>query len=219
MDLSHLPKDVLMLLALEMDIEYVINLCQSSSLFNNKICKDNHFWLNKLFKEFGIRTELSKAKYEYLSLRNMLKNKPNDVLESGIKTENYTMVKTAIESGANPNLKIGSSYPITLSMFLTSDEILLFLLNKVNYDDIKLIIGNMITKFEYYSKNKKCVFFTRFIGIFLPYASKFMPKNEWKPFWSKTTIKLEELNRTDKDCISDEFYNKWIGFYKELSEN
>lgn len=217
MSLSNLPKDVLMLLVLEMDIEYVINLCQTSSIFNNKICKDDHFWLNKLIKEYGIKTELSEAKNEYLNLRNMLKNDPNTILASGIRSENYKMVKKAIEGGADPNIKMDLYYPITLSIFSNNTEILVFLLNTVNKDNIRFIIKNILDKQDSSPGFLKCIFFNNFVSIFIPYAIKsgIMDK-EWKTFFVNIINKLKQFNVTNKDCVTDEFYNKWIGFYTDL---
>lgn len=52
--MESLPKDVLALIALDMDIEYVIRLCQSSPVFNNKICKNDYFWQNKLHSDIKL---------------------------------------------------------------------------------------------------------------------------------------------------------------------
>jgi len=220
MDLSDLPKDVLMLLALEMDIEYIINLCQTSSLFNNKICKNNYFWMNKLFKEFGIQTNIYEAKNEYLSIINILKTEPNRILNSGIITENYKLVKAAIEKGANPNEKLNSYYPVVLSMSNNNnDEISVYLLSKTNFDSVYFIIKDFYDKFNTTSsRSKKCKIFIKLFTIFLPYASKFMDKIKYRPFWNQAVSKLEEINKTDKDCVTDEIYNKWIPFYRELAQ-
>jgi len=216
MNLSMLPKDVLILLALEMDIEYVINLCKTSSIFNQKICKNEHFWKNKLFKDYEIEEDLHDAKDEYLSIRNDLKNNPQDILSYGINTENYKLVKASLEWGADPNIKILSNYPITLSMYFDNAEILIYLLDYVDSENYKLILNDIFLKFEYQNTINKIKSFINLLDIFLPYIVKFPEINKSKNFWSVAVYKLEEIYK-DK-YITDKFYNKWINFYKKLAE-
>ena len=49
---SHLPKDLIRLLALELDKKSLINLCTSSKRFNEILCNDSSFWREKLEKDF-----------------------------------------------------------------------------------------------------------------------------------------------------------------------
>lgn len=49
--MENLSKDILMLLAMEMDLPSLLNFCESSKKINDKVCKQNIFWKNKLEKE------------------------------------------------------------------------------------------------------------------------------------------------------------------------
>jgi len=50
--MENSDKNVLMLLALELDLDSLMNLCLSKKKFNELICKNNTFWMNRLFKEY-----------------------------------------------------------------------------------------------------------------------------------------------------------------------
>lgn len=48
--MENLSKDVLILLAIEMDYADILNFCKSSKRIDNYVCKNKFFWLNKLSK-------------------------------------------------------------------------------------------------------------------------------------------------------------------------
>jgi hypothetical protein len=50
--LQQLPKDTLTLIALELDLPSLLNFCQSDIEINKKVCSDNNFWRNKLFRDY-----------------------------------------------------------------------------------------------------------------------------------------------------------------------
>jgi len=52
MDVKDLPKDILVLLALDLDINTLLNLCLSSKKINRKVCENRDFWRSKLNKDF-----------------------------------------------------------------------------------------------------------------------------------------------------------------------
>lgn len=220
--MENLPKDVLSLIALDMDIEYVIRLCQTSHAFNNKICKDEYFWLNKLKKDYGISAYISKAKKEYLIIKNLLKTEPNVILESGIRSENIKLVEAAIEAGADINRKIGLFYPITLSIVSPRNDIFVYLMNKTDFTEdgmITEILNDIFTYIsELFSRDHKCRIFLNLFGILLPNVHKYMLYPKWKHFWRVILGKLEQIHDLEKYCISDEFYKKWIDFYRKLAE-
>ena len=73
--------DVLRLLALELDLPDLINMCSTNSQFKKEICDNNFFWMNKLKKEYP-RTRgkvFPQADYRkiYLSLKNKIKKEYN----------------------------------------------------------------------------------------------------------------------------------------------
>ncbi len=49
--MEKLSRDTLILLALEMDMGEILNMCQTNKRINEKICKNDMFWLNKIRKE------------------------------------------------------------------------------------------------------------------------------------------------------------------------
>lgn len=61
--MENVPKDVLILFALEMDIYTLLQFCKSNSRINNLICANDLFWRNKVEKE---RPGLLPAIYDHL---------------------------------------------------------------------------------------------------------------------------------------------------------
>ena len=212
MKLSDLSKDVLVYLALDMDLESIIKLCQTSSKINEKICKNDNFWLNKLINDYNIKKSLKDAKSEYLRLEKL---NPNLLLEEGIKTQNFKIVKRSIELGADLDYKIGNFYPISESMTFKDVEILNYLLNKSGNTSPE-IIKNIFEKFEFVSRETKCIIFIRLYEIILPYLAKLNKYKNVKRFWETVLSKFEEVYK-EEDCITDEFYNKWIKFYSKMA--
>lgn len=218
--MDKLPKDVLALIALDMDIEYVIRLCQTSSTFNEKICKNNYFWLNKLQKDYNITIDINEAKNEYLTIKQLLKTDPTTILESGINSENIKLVKASVEAGADINRKIGLYYPITLSIVFTNDDIFTYLLSKTDPSKITIFLNNI---FNYnddvrLNRNHRCRMMLKLYGILLPYAANYLTELKYKIFWRNALAKIEQLHVEDKQCITDEFYKKWIDFYRKQAE-
>lgn len=218
--MEKLPKDVLSFLALDMDIEYVIRLCQTSSAFNEKICKNSYFWLNKLQKDYNITTDINEAKNEYLTIKHLLKTDPNVVLESGINSENLKLVQGAVEAGADLNRKIRLYYPITLSIVFDKDDIFVYLMRKMDLNNIKDILQNifMYNNNITLNKNRQCRLVLKLYEILLPYAVDYFPNPRWKNLWITVLAKIEQLHVEHKDCITDEFYNNWIDFYRKQAE-
>jgi hypothetical protein len=50
--MESLPKDVLVYLALELNLVDIVSLCKSNKNIDNKICKNQYFWRNKINKEY-----------------------------------------------------------------------------------------------------------------------------------------------------------------------
>ena len=51
--MNHLPKDIIIKLALELDLPSILNYCRSSKKFNNMVCNNYTFWMNKHLKDFN----------------------------------------------------------------------------------------------------------------------------------------------------------------------
>lgn len=52
MSLNDLPSDVLVLLALDLNIEDVMNFCLANRRVNKYVCENTHFWRRRLEKDF-----------------------------------------------------------------------------------------------------------------------------------------------------------------------
>ena len=50
--LEKLPKDVLLYLVLEMSTEDILQLCRTRKYFNDVICNNRTFWMNKSIRDF-----------------------------------------------------------------------------------------------------------------------------------------------------------------------
>ena len=46
--MDTLPKDVIIKMALDFDLSDILNLCLSNKNYNNILCKNKTFWMNKV---------------------------------------------------------------------------------------------------------------------------------------------------------------------------
>lgn len=69
--MERVPKDVIMKLALELDDESLKNYCLSSKRFNQLICDNYLFWINKILKDFNWLYKGEKTLY---AIRNKYNN-------------------------------------------------------------------------------------------------------------------------------------------------
>ena len=60
--METLPKDVIVKLALELENEDILKLCSSSKRYNEYVCKNEKFWLNKIRKEYPYITDIKSYK-------------------------------------------------------------------------------------------------------------------------------------------------------------
>ena len=58
-------RDELVLIALDLNLPDILNLCLSNSNYNRYICNNNSFWQKKIYKDFGITTTSRTAKKDY----------------------------------------------------------------------------------------------------------------------------------------------------------
>jgi hypothetical protein len=72
-NIQQLPKDVLLLMALDFDANTITNLCSTSHKFNNIICKNTDFWKRKFLKEYP-NLDISNVK-QYTKLYSYLKSR------------------------------------------------------------------------------------------------------------------------------------------------
>lgn len=53
-ELNDLPLEVLLHIALQMDLPELLNFCKSSKEINDKTCRNNLFWIKKLKRDFDL---------------------------------------------------------------------------------------------------------------------------------------------------------------------
>ena len=101
MDITQLPRDVIIYMAITMDLPELYNLCQTSRRFNELVCENQTFWMNRLEKDYKISVATggyNKEYYEFIT--NKLKN-VSTALEFGAKNRDLNLVRLSLEKGAN----------------------------------------------------------------------------------------------------------------------
>jgi hypothetical protein len=77
--MEYLPKDVLVLLAMEMSYPEILKFCQTNKNINRAVCKNNYFWRNKLYKDYPSLEEKDYLKvYSYIALGKKILDKTFD---------------------------------------------------------------------------------------------------------------------------------------------
>lgn len=62
--LDKLPRDVLIYIALQMDLPEILSLCRTSSRINEIVCENDKFWMNKVMREYP-KIFNSRHRYKY----------------------------------------------------------------------------------------------------------------------------------------------------------
>lgn len=79
---SELPNDVLIYMALNMDMAEIISLCRLSSRFNLGVCENPTFWISKLKKEYNLDfSEVKSIVGNPREFYQALKNEPDFLYE------------------------------------------------------------------------------------------------------------------------------------------
>ena len=94
-------KDVLTLLALELNYIDIISLCSTSKRTNRYVCQNKNFWKNKLRKDFG---------FVFLSKNPQILYKELDRLFNIDKIENY-------DEGLYKSVRIGNRELVNYFIF------------------------------------------------------------------------------------------------------
>lgn len=72
-NLLHIPKDVLIMMMLDLDLPDVLKMCRSNKRFNEILCQNPLFWRKRLEKEYP-KLDISNVK-DYKGLYSYLKRK------------------------------------------------------------------------------------------------------------------------------------------------
>lgn len=93
--LDTLPRDVIIQIALGLDLPELLSYCRLSKKFNDTVCKNNDFWFNKLEKDYGVTIRGDNLSHAYtiikdffddnhgsaIILENPRKKKATDIIE------------------------------------------------------------------------------------------------------------------------------------------
>ena len=209
--MEKLPKDILIEIALDLDLKSIFGYCLSSKYINEKVCENKIFWINKLYKDFNIdhrESKLSAKKY-YLEINNLLKRYNFDtLLRYGLINNRNDLVKMAIYKNAS------------LSYFNFND------FQKIKLLDEKLIdilfnektkavknISEFLNLISYIDRDKKLQVIYYLYDFIFPKALKVLGKNN--DFWVHALIKLKEFYNDAPEYFFN-LYNEKIKFYEEL---
>lgn len=87
--METIHKDILIKLALDLDLPDLLSLCRTSERFNTIVCNSDKFWKQKLWKDYKINSKISKTTY-----KNIIKNSArcNNLLLTGkVKKDNFVL--------------------------------------------------------------------------------------------------------------------------------
>jgi len=211
--MEKLPKDILIEIALDLDLQSILGYCLSSKYINEKVCENKNFWVNKLYKDFNIdhrESKLSAKKY-YLELNNLLKKYDLDALLSyGLKNDRNDLIKIAINKNANlTDFNFNDFQKIKLL-----DEKLIDILFNEKAKATKNIFGfyNLLKNID--DKDKKFQILYYLFDFILPKTSKIITEDY---FWDNILTKLTQYYNESPEYFFN-LYNKKINFYEEMAK-
>ena len=80
MNISDLPRDIIVYMALTMDIPEILSLCETSQKFNNIVCENKNFWISKLYKDYQIEyTDIKSVLSDPKTLYQLLISEPDEL--------------------------------------------------------------------------------------------------------------------------------------------
>jgi len=205
--MENFPKDVLVLIALKLDLLSIINFSQTSEIIKSKVYDNIYFWKQKLKDDFKVS-----VLRENSSCKDLFLNKS---LLKGINEDNLDLVKLSLDEGANINYKEGVFYPIVIAVLERKDTIFNYLLNHPYIlDKILIILKNILEVTSILKQTQQVEIYNKMFDLILPKIQDYKtPGNLWKV----TLRKLEEFNINYPHFFSD-VYNRRIELYKKLAE-
>lgn len=116
-----LPKDILLKLAMELDLSEILNLCESDKKINDNICENNWFWKEKLQKDFYVN-------YNNIETKENPKTLYFDLDENFNKCYTDVLRNHLIKYGNMKNFKneicklLGPYYKVNINIYVNVDE-------------------------------------------------------------------------------------------------
>jgi len=212
--MEKLPKDILIEIALDLNLQDVFGYCLSSKYINERVCENKFFWINKLYKDFNIyhrESKLSAKKY-YLEINNLLKKYNfnfDKLLRYGFIYNRNDLVKIAIYKNAS------------LSDFNFNDFQKIKLLDEklidILFNEKTKTIKNMtefVNLLSYNDRDEKLQVIYYLYDFIFPKTLKFFEKDNY--FWVNALLKLKEFYNDSPEYFFN-LYNEKINFYEELA--
>lgn len=142
--MENLPNDVLIYMALSMDLPEILSLCRVNSNINNIICDNEVFWMNKLRHDYNIHGHKDNYKTRYKYITDQLKD-PNTALQFGSVTNDVDLVRLAIERGA----ELYMIHPISNSITNDSFNVFKYLIDNNYYINKNYLSYNLTFASQY----------------------------------------------------------------------
>lgn len=84
--MDKLPNDILIYMALDMDMVEIISLCKTSTRLNLSICQNSSFWISKLKKDYNISfDEVKSIIADPREFYQVLKTEPDFLYEEAME--------------------------------------------------------------------------------------------------------------------------------------
>jgi hypothetical protein len=152
MKLSDLPKDVLVKMALSLDLPEILYLCQTSKQFNRNVCENNNFWMNKYMQDFPGKALPENSKLFY---KNMIKLNSKNIADQLFK-----WILTNIELSSVQSNRKAFKHNGKYSMKVKGDDL------ELDYEDnyVRLLPENITLETAVYLPNAICLINNRGIN-------------------------------------------------------
>lgn len=102
-EFDKLSADVIVYMALNMDLPEILSLCSTSTRFNKVVCLNKIFWVNRLKRDYKV-TIIPKNKHPreyYREVREKMKLSSNKLLVESSALNDIPGIELALNNGAN----------------------------------------------------------------------------------------------------------------------
>ena len=151
--METLGRDVLVLLAIELDYSDILKFCNSSNRINNLVCKNNDFWRNKLYRDYPEYRYYKQGNFrqiykDVIIVNRLLNDIPSHILNAFelpvfLKPEIINFVRNADFGNI-----IGTNIPLN---FLLEPLLQRKILNR---QILSILFGKYILQYRYQIDNK-----------------------------------------------------------------
>ena len=106
-DFENLPPDLIIKIALTLDIGEILSLCLTSKRFNTVVCQNKYYWFQRLYQDYDIDNSNipnnQTPKQYYQEVTEDLNTNPTATLRYAVKYNNMKLAKLAVDRGADVN--------------------------------------------------------------------------------------------------------------------